>query len=43
MYFVGTGLTLVLLISAFKDKERFTISWALILLILEISFGLSLI
>jgi hypothetical protein len=43
MYFVGIGLTLVLLIIAFKDKERFMITWALILLILEISFGLSLI
>ena len=42
MYFVGIGSTLVLLINAFKDKERFMITLALILLILEISFGLSL-
>lgn len=43
IYFVGIGLTLALLINAFKDKERFMITLAIILLILEISFGLSLI
>ena len=42
MYFVGIGLNLVLLINAFKDKKRFTITLAMILLILEIIFGLSL-
>ena len=42
MYFVGIGLTILLLINAFEDKERFMITLALVLLILEISFGLSL-
>lgn len=42
IYFVGIGLTLLLLINAFKDKERFMITLAVVLLILEISFGLSL-
>ena len=42
VYFSGIGLTLALLYTAFKDKERFMITLSIILLILEISFGLSL-
>jgi hypothetical protein len=43
MYFISLGLTITILIKAFKDNNRYMISIAMLVLIIEISFGLSLI
>lgn len=43
LYFINLGLTITILIKAFKDNNRYMILIAMLVLIIEISFGLSLI
>ena len=43
MYFIGLGLSIYMLIKAFKDKERSMMLLSLIFIILFVLFGLGLI
>lgn len=42
LYFINLGLTITILIKAFKDNNRYMILIAMLVLIIELCFGLSL-